>query len=214
MFDGPFGESIIKIAKEKSLVDIYVHDLRKWTTDKRKTVDDKPYGGGPGMIMKVEPFFKAVKEIRANLGDKKTIVILTSAKGEVFNQSTAEKYSKVDALIVLCGHYEGVDERVAQYVADNEVSIGEYVLTGGELPAMVITDAIVRLISGVLGNKDSLKEESFGDQVKSEHPQYTRPETFIGDDGEKWKVPEILLSGDHIRIQEWQKKHQNLTNMT
>lgn len=207
MFSGPFNESMVKLAQEKGKLDLYIHNLRKWTSDKRKTVDDNPYGGGPGMIMKVEPFYKATKELRSKLKTKKGHVILTSAKGELFSQTKAIEYSEKNALIILCGHYEGVDERVARFIADEEISIGRYILTGGELPAMVITDAVTRLLPGVLGNKDSIIVESFTNDKESEYPQYTRPEVFTSDEGTPWKVPEVLLGGNHKKIEEWRKKN-------
>jgi tRNA (guanine37-N1)-methyltransferase len=174
-----------------------VHQLRKWTTDKHNTVDDKPFGGGPGMVMKVEPFDKALKALKLK---KKTRVILTSARGKMFTQADAKRLSKYDRVVFLCGRYEGVDERVAEHLADEELSIGPYVLTGGELAAMVMTDAIVRHVPGVLGKGESLEE------VHGSFPQYTRPEVF-----KKWKVPTVLMSGNHKKIEEWrheqQKKH-------
>jgi tRNA (guanine37-N1)-methyltransferase len=168
-----------------------VHQLRKWTTDKHNTVDDKPFGGGPGMVMKVEPFDKALKSLKLK---KKTRVILTSAQGKPFTQADAMRLAKYDRLVFLCGRYEGVDERVAKHLVDEEFSIGDYVLTGGELPALVMSDAIARHIPGVLGKGESLEE------VHGSFPQYTRPEVY-----KKWKVPDVLLSGNHKKIEEWRK---------
>ncbi|MFH1546897.1 MAG: tRNA (guanosine(37)-N1)-methyltransferase TrmD [bacterium] len=187
------SEGIFRIAKDAG-VDIKVHDLREWTKDKHKTVDDRPFGGGAGMVMKVEPIYDALKDLRR----KDSLVLLTSPKGKVFNSKYAKALSKKEHLIIICGHYEGVDERVKQYLVDEEVSIGSYVLSGGELPALVIVDALLRQIPGVLGNPESLDEESFEDEMKSEYPQYTRPENFKG-----WKVPDVLLSGDHKKVNEW-----------
>ncbi|MCA9383525.1 tRNA (guanosine(37)-N1)-methyltransferase TrmD, partial [Candidatus Dojkabacteria bacterium] len=205
MFSSPFNESIIKRAQEAGLVEINVHDLRKWTEDDRSTVDDKPFGGGAGMVMMIEPFYRAVKEITSELEGKKYEIIVTSAKGENFTQNKAKSYSQLDALIILCGHYEGIDERVTQNIATQEISIGNYVLTGGELPAMVIADATLRLIPGVLGNEESLHEESFHDTDNKEYPQFTRPAEFVTDEGDIWKVPDILLSGNHQNIDTWRK---------
>lgn len=191
IFDSYFNESIIKRAQNKKLVKINIHNLRDYTSDKHKTVDDSPYGGGPGMVMKIEPIFKAVKRIK---GKKKAKVILFSAKGNKFDQKMAKRFSKLDKLVLICGRYEGVDERVAKYIADEEVSIGDYVLTGGEIPAMIVVDAVSRLIPGVLGKEESLEEK------KGSYPVYTRPEDF-----NKWRVPKVLLSGDHKKIKIWRK---------
>lgn len=197
MFKGPFDESIVKRARNKKLVEIKIHNLRKWATDKRKTVDDRPFGGGVGMIMMVEPIYKALKELRRK-SPKETWVILLSPRGTVFTQKIAHNLSRQKQLIFICGHYEGVDERVRQLV-DEEISIGDYVLTGGELPAMIVADTIVRLIPGVLEKSEATKHDSFSPIL--EYPQYTRPETF-----KDWPVPKILLSGDHKKIEEWRKK--------
>jgi len=188
IFDSYFNESIIKRAIQKKLVKINIHNLRDFTKDKHKTVDDKPYGGGPGMVMMVEPIYRALKKIRKT---KKTKTILFSAKGKKFDQKMAKSFSKLDNLIMICGRYEGVDQRVSKFV-DQEVSIGDYVLTGGEIPAMIVTDAVARLIPGVLGKKESLEE------IKGSYPVYTRPEDF-----NNLKVPRVLLSGDHKKIKEW-----------
>ena len=219
IFDSYFNESIIKRAqsappaggrRKKALVKINVHNLRDYTKDKHKTVDDKPYGGGPGMVMKIEPIFKAASALKKKQVTryKKQKVILFSPKGKRFDQNMAKRYSKLDRLIMICGRYEGVDERVGKYIADEEVSIGDYVVTGGEIPAMIVVDAVTRLIPGVIAI-ESLKEESFSlkdikqaEQTKYEYPQYTRPKEFRG-----WKTPKILLSGDHKKIEEWRKKH-------
>jgi len=197
MFSAVLDESIIKRAKAKKKVDIRVHDLRDFTKDKYKKVDDRPFGGGPGMVLMAQPIFDAVKKIR---GRRKVHVILTCAGGHAFTQKKARQLSGYKNLLIICGHYEGVDERVRQALADESISIGDYVLTGGELPAMVLIDAVVRLIPGVLGKEESLKDESFENDLL-EYPQYTRPAEFEG-----MKVPEILLSGNHAQIGAWRHK--------
>ena len=204
MFKGPFEESLIKKAREKGLVEIKIHDLRKWAKDRHKTVDDKPYGGGAGMVMMIEPIYKALQELKEKKG--KSRVVLLTPQGQLFNQKAAERLAKLDQLILLCGHYEGVDERVREHLVEEEISIGDYVLTGGELAAMVVVDAVVRLVPGVVGKEESLKNESFslttaGGKLLLDYPQYTRPAEFKG-----WKVPEVLLSGDHQRIAEWRRR--------
>jgi tRNA (guanine37-N1)-methyltransferase len=211
MFEGYFSGSIIKRARERRLLDIRVHDLRRWAEGKHKKVDDKPYGGGPGMVMKVEPFYRALRALK--VGKKKsgkermrTKVVLLSAKGKPFGHKDAVRLSKYKRLVLLCGRYEGVDERVAERLADEELSIGPYVLTGGELPAMVILDAVARHVTGVLGKAESLAEESHVAEGTVEHPHYTRPESFTPGRGKKpWKVPKQLLSGDHAKVAEWRK---------
>ena len=195
MFKGILKESILKIAQEKKLVKINIYNLRDWTHDKRRTVDDKPYGGGPGMVLKPEPLYEAFDA----LCGKKTLKVLLSPQGEKFTQKTAQRLSGEKHILLICGHYEGFDERVRDAV-DCQLSIGDYVLTGGEIPAMVIVDAVVRLIPGVLGEECSLDEESFSHNLL-EYPQYTRPYVYRG-----MKVPEILLSGDHKKIELWRKK--------
>jgi len=197
MFKGPLDESIIKRAQKKNLVEIKVHNLRKWADDKRGTVDDRPFGGGAGMILMIKPIDKALKEIKT----KETKVILLGPRGEVFNQKKAEKLAKNKHLIFICGHYEDIDERVKEHLIDEEISIGDFILTGGELPVMMVVDTIIRLIPGVLEKSEATKEESFGHSGLLEYPQYTRPDEFKG-----WKVPEVLLSGDHQKIEAWRKK--------
>lgn len=204
MFAGYFGESIIKRAVKRKLLDIRVHDLRRWATGRHRQVDDHPYGGGPGMVMQVGPFFRAIKELKGR--GKKPRVILLSAKGKTFKQRDAVRLARYERLILLCGRYEGVDERVAKQLADEELSIGDYVLTGGELPAMVVVDAVARQVPGVLGKAESLEQESHSREGVTEHPQYTRPETFSPKQGVKWTVPKVLLSGDHKKIAEWRQK--------
>jgi len=189
---------IVRIAREKGLVEINVHDLRKWATDRHKTVDDTPYGGGPGMIMKIEPIYKAIQELK----EEHTLVAITTPKGEQLKQSKLVEFSKEKILhmIVLCGRYEGFDQRIHDHLVDYEFSVGEYVLSGGELPALVLVDGITRLISGVLGNESSLEEETFNEDFL-EYPQYTKPEIF-----NKWSVPKVLLSGNHKEIENFRKK--------
>ena len=198
MVAGYAGESILGRAQKNKLIAIQGHDLREWTTDKHRSTDDSPYGGGPGMVMKVEPFDRAVKAMKKG---KKARVIITSASGKPFTQADAKRLAKYDQLIFLCGRYEGIDARVEEHVADEAFSIGGYVLTGGELPALVMIDAIARNVPGVLGKKESLAEESHTEEGVLEYPQYTKPEVY-----KKWNVPEILLSGNHKLIGEWRKK--------
>lgn len=192
MFEGPLSESIIKRAKDKGLVAIKIHNLRQWTKDKHNTVDNKPYGGGPGMVMRVDIISRAISKLKT----KNSRVILLTPQGAPFKQKRAQELSKIDHLILIAGHYEGFDERVRELV-DEEISIGDYVLTGGELPSMVVVDSVVRLIPGVVGRQESLEEESFSSKLL-EYPQYTRPENFQGK-----KVPEVLLSGNHAQIKKW-----------
>lgn len=192
--------SILKRAQNDGKIDIELHQLRDWTTDKHHITDDTPYGGGAGMVMKVEPFDRAVTELKEKLPEKRTRVILLSAKGKRFVQADAKRLTEYDRLILLCGRYEGVDERVADHVADEEISVGEFVLTGGELPAMIIVDAVARLLPGVLGNETSAITESFSDGQTLEHPQYTKPEVY-----RDWAVPAVLLSGHHGEIEAWRE---------
>jgi len=203
MFTGPFDESIVKRAVKEGSVTINIHNLRDWATDNHKSVDDKPYGGGPGMIMRVDIMDRALSDLRKQTS-KKPHVILTSAKGTRYTQQRAQALSKLSHLILIAGHYEGVDQRVYDHLVDEVVSIGDYVLTGGELPTMVLVDTLVRLIPGVLGNPQSLNEESHS-KLKNEnyleYPQYTRPENYKG-----WTVPKVLLSGDPKKIKSWQNK--------
>jgi len=206
IFDSYFNESIIKRAQRKKLVKINVHNLRDYTIDKHKTVDDRPYGGGFGMVLMVEPILKAVAALKKKRAKnvKKTKVILLSAKGKKFDQKMARRFSKLDQMIIISGRYEGVDERVAKYVADEEISIGDYILTGGELPVMVLVDTITRLIPGTI-TKGSLEEESFSKEKYIEYSHYTRPEKVIIDNKTR-SVPKVLLSGNHQKIEEWRKK--------
>lgn len=197
LFKSAFESSIIARAKKKKLVQIKIHNLRQWTKDKHKTVDDKPFGGGPGMVMKVDIIDRAISDLRSKILDSR--IILLTPQGKTFNQPLAQKLSGQKHLILICGHYEGFDERIRQLV-DEEISIGDYVLTGGEIPAMVIVDSVVRLLPGVVGKEASLKEESFSQNLL-EYPQYTRPEIY-----KNMSVPKILLSGNHGEIKKWREK--------
>ncbi len=201
MFSPVLDESIIKRAQEKKKVRIYIHDLRDFTGDKHRKVDDRPFGGGSGMVMGAEPIFKAVEKIKGGAGKKAGAkVILLTPQGTTLNQPLAKKLARCKHLILMCGHYEGIDERVRSGLVDEEISIGDYVLTGGELPAMVLVDAMVRLVPGVLGDKNSLNFESFEGNLL-EYPQFTRPAVFRG-----MSVPAVLLSGDHKKIEVWRKQ--------
>lgn len=223
----PLNESIIKRAQEKNLAEIKIHDLRDWTTDKHKSVDAPQYGGGAGMVLRVDVVDRALRNLSSGhpgakqseaIGSGKKIskdshvanapqndnplVILLSPQGKKFDQQIANEYSKLDHLILIAGHYEGFDQRIRDHLVDEEISIGDYVLTGGELPAMVITDSIMRLIPGVLGDDESLVGETHSAPGKKKHPVYTRPENYNG-----WKVPDVLLSGNHAEIEKWRKKN-------
>lgn len=200
MFAGPLDESIIKRAREAGLLDLKIHQLRDYTHDRHKTVDDRPFGGGPGMLLKPEPLFEAVEAIAR----ERTRVILMSPGGRPFTQAIAREIAQQDDLLIVTGHYEGFDERIRQELADDELSIGDYVLTNGALPAMVVIDAVTRLLPGVLGDDDSSKEESFSSGLL-EYPQWTRPAEFRG-----MKVPEVLLSGNHAEIAKWRAEQARL----
>ena len=212
IFDSYLKESLMARAQKKRFIKVSVHNLRKWAKDRHKTatpafatrkrcgrVDDRPFGGGLGMVFKIEPLFKAIKALKK----KGTKVILFTPRGKQFDQKTAYKLAKAKHLIFICGRYEGVDERVAQHLVDEEISIGEYDLMGGELPAMVVIETVARLIPGVLGKPQLLKERITKNKGFIEYEQYTRPEVF-----KNWRVPKVLLSGDHKTIAEWRKKHQ------
>lgn len=197
--------SILKRAQKEGIIDIHFHQLRDWTTDKHHTTDDTPYGGGAGMVMKVEPFDRCLTALKQIEPEQKTRTILLSAKGKRFTQSEAKRLTDYDRLIFFCGRYEGVDERVAEHLADEEISLGDFVLTGGELPAMIIVDAVARLLPGTLGNEVSAVTESFSDGVTREHPQYTKPEVYRG-----WTVPKVLLSGHHADIEAWRQEQSQI----
>jgi len=203
IFDSYLKESFIKKAQDSHKISIKIHNLRDFTSDRHKTVDDRPFGGGLGMVLKVEPVYKAVKKIKKG---KKSKVILFTPRGKKFNQKMAFNLSKLNQVIMICGRYEGVDERVAKRVADLEVSIGEFDLMGGELPSMLITETVSRLIPGVLGKPELLKERITKEKGFMEYPQYTRPEIFSPKKGTKWRVPKVLLSGNHKKITEWRNK--------
>ncbi len=204
-FTAYFGVSILKRAQENGLIEIQTWNVRDFTTDKHKTVDDTPYGGGAGMVLKVEPLVKAIETVSGQQVMQNqqltTRTLLFSAKGKTFTQADARRLVQYDRLILVCGRYEGIDERVAEHFADEELSIGEYVLTGGELPAMVVVDAVTRLLTGVLGNAKSAETESHAEAGMVEYPQYTTPEVFRG-----MRVPDILLSGHHAAIAKWRQE--------
>lgn len=200
MFEGPFGHSIIKRAQKAALLDIAVTNPRTFTEDKHHIVDDTPFGGGAGMVMKPDPIFRAVRSLVEPDVTPKRLIVLMCPSGQPFTQAKAKELATYDQLILICGHYEGIDERVREHLVDECISIGDYVLTGGELPAMVITDAIARMIPGVLGAPDGAAHDSFYHGLL-EYPQYTRPREFEG-----LTVPDILLSGDHAKIERWQRK--------
>ena len=197
---GAFDHSIIKRARERGIVDVQVHDLREYTEDRRRTVDDYSYGSGPGMVMKPEPWFRAVEALRVT-GNPGRAILLTP-QGRPLNQPLVQRLATEDRLIILCGRYEGVDERVREHLVDDEISIGDYVLSGGEPAAAVLVDSVVRLQPRALGSSESTIEESFADGLL-EYPQYTRPPEFRG-----WHVPDILLSGDHAAIERWRRERQ------
>jgi len=200
MFHNVLGESMLKIAREKELVSFHLHNIRDYSNDKHRCVDDKPYGGGAGMVMKPEPVFNAVEAVEL-LDDAASTKILLTPQGETFNQGIADDLSKKTRLMIICGRYEGFDERIRSGIDALEISIGDYVLTGGEIPAMVLVDSISRLVPGVLGGEDSLQDESFVNRML-EYPQYTRPAEFRG-----MKVPEVLKSGHHSKIEEWRAEN-------
>jgi len=193
MFAGPLDESIIKRARDAGLLDLRIHNLRDYAHDRHNTVDDRPFGGGPGMLLKPEPIFEAVEKLSA----EQTQVILLSPAGRPFSQAIARELSQLTDILLVSGHYEGFDERIREHLADDELSIGDYVLTNGSLPAMVVVDAVTRLLPGVLGDDESSREESFSNGLL-EYPQYTRPAEFRG-----MKVPDVLLSGNHAQIAKW-----------
>jgi len=196
MFAGPLDESIIKRARTAGLLDLKIHNLRDWAHDRHKTVDDRPFGGGPGMLLKPEPLFEAIEELRR----KNTRVILLSPAGRKFDQAIARELAREKDLLLVTGHYEGFDERVREKLADDELSIGDYVLTNGALPAMVVIDAVTRLLPGVLGDDESSQDESFSHGML-EYPQYTRPAEF-----REMRVPDILVSGNHAEIKKWRRE--------
>jgi tRNA (guanine37-N1)-methyltransferase len=199
-FEGPFRHGVVSRAAEAGLLEIKIHDLRNWTYDRHRTVDDRPFGGGEGMVMKPQPIFEAVDAIWPERNDNQRIVLL-SPQGKPFHQAAARRLAEHHELLLICGRYEGVDERVAEHLADEELSIGDYVLSGGELAAAVVIDTIARLIPGVLGNQDSALRESFEDEKLLDCPQWTRPAEFRG-----WKAPETLLGGNHEQVRQWRRQ--------
>jgi len=208
MFEGYFNSSILGKAQKNKLIKIRVHNIRDYAKDKHRMTDDVAYGGISGMVMKIEPVYRAVTVVKRKTRSPKKRVILLSAKGKVLTQQKVRSLAKYDQIILIAGHYKGVDERVAKYVADEELSIGEFVITGGELPAMIVVDAVSRMVKGVIGKEASKEGESFSKGVQYEHPVYTRPEVFSPKKGTAWKVPPVLVSGDHKKIEEWRKAHR------
>jgi tRNA (guanine37-N1)-methyltransferase len=221
-FVGPLEHGIVRRAKEAEIVKIHVQDLREFTKDRHRTVDDRPFGGGEGMVLKPEPLFQAVEKLLGhNVGDSEeqvgpepgTAILLMSAAGKLFTQETARRYAKLDRLILICGRYEGVDERVAEHLATEEVCMGDYVLSGGELPAAIVVDAVTRLLPGALGNEASTQNESFSESIGSsvkitagaglllDFPHYTRPAEYRG-----WKVPKVLIGGNHTEVAKWRRE--------
>jgi tRNA (guanine37-N1)-methyltransferase len=198
-FKGPFDVGVIRRGRENRLIDIRVHDLRDFTLDRHRTVDDRPFGGGEGMVFKPEPIFKAVESVRKN--DQAEVIVL-SAAGRKFDQAEALRLSKVGQVILICGRYEGIDERVAEHLATSEISIGDFIVSGGEIAAVVVVDAVTRYVPGVVGKEESILRDSFSDPASEskvvEHPHYTRPAEFRG-----WKVPDVLISGDHEAVRKW-----------
>lgn len=199
-FQGPFQHGVVARAAEAGALQLHIHDLRHWTHDLHRTVDDRPFGGGEGMVLKCEPIFEAVESIWPQRGPKQKVILL-SAQGRTFTQSVARELATNDELLLLCGRYEGVDERVADHLADEEISIGDYVLSGGELAAAVVVDTVARLLPGVVGNQDSTVNESFEESGILDYPHWTRPADFRG-----WKVPDVLMGGNHAEIRKWRKQ--------
>ena len=204
MFVSPFSHSIVKRATERGLVEVVTHNIRDFAHDRHATVDDAPYGGGAGMVLKPEPVFEAVEHVRQIAGHTESPVVLLTPQGRLFSQRIAAEFSEREHLTLICGHYEGVDERVAAHLATDQLSIGDYVLTGGELAAMVVVDAVVRLLPGVLGSDESAGDDSHSSGLL-EYPQYTRPEQF-----QEWAVPPVLLSGNHGEIAAWRRRQSLL----
>jgi tRNA (guanine37-N1)-methyltransferase len=199
-FHGPFQHGVVANAAQSGLIEIHIHDLRNWTHDRHRTVDDRPFGGGEGMLLKPAPIFEAVESVWPERTPDQRLVLL-SAQGQRFNQETARRFSSFKELFLICGRYEGVDERVAEHLADEELSIGDFVLSGGEIGAALVVDCVARLLPGVLGNEDSAVQESFSEPGLLDCPQYTRPAEYRG-----WKVPDVLLSGNHEQIRQWRSQ--------
>lgn len=198
-FDGPFRHGVVAKAAESGIVNLQIHDLRQWTFDRHRSVDDRPFGGGEGMLLKPDPVFYATEAIFPEKSDNRKVVLM-SAQGTLFTQQTARRLSQVSELLLICGRYEGVDERVASHLVDEEISVGDFVLSGGELAAALVIDAVARLLPGVLGNEASRANESFSEPLL-DYPQYTRPADFRG-----WKVPEVLQGGNHEAIRQWRRE--------
>jgi tRNA (guanine37-N1)-methyltransferase len=207
MYDGVFDQSIVSRAIERSLIEIKLHDIREFTSDKHHIVDDYPYGGGAGMVMKPGPVFDAVEAVKKEYNNVSRSVILLSPRGRLYNQGVAQQLAHYDRLILICGHYEGVDERVSEHLVDDEISIGDYVLSGGEIAAMVIVDSVTRLLPGVVGSEISIEEESHVNGLL-EYPHYTRPALF-----RDWVVPDVLLSGNHSQIAQWRHRQSLIKTM-
>ena len=199
-FEGPFHHGVVRKAAEAGIIEIHIYDLRNWTQDRHRTVDDRPFGGGEGMLLKPGPIFEATESIWPERTREQRLILL-SAQGRRFDQEAARRLSQYKELFLICGRYEGVDERVAEHLADEELSIGDFVLSGGELAAALVVDCVARLLPGVLGNEDSALQESFSEASLLDCPQYTRPADFRG-----WKVPEVLLSGNHEEIRRWRRQ--------
>ena len=208
IFESYLKDGLISRAIKNKLISINSHDLRKWGKGTHRVVDDRPFGGGFGMVLQIEPIYKAIKFLK--IKDNKSKIILFTPRGKKFNQKIAYQLSKLDRVIMICGRYEGVDERVAEKLADVEISIGDYDLMGGELPAMVLIEAISRLVPGVLGKPEVLKERITKSKGFIEYPLYTRPDIFEPEKGKKWKTPKVLLSGNHKKIQEWRDKRKKV----
>lgn len=211
VLDCYFQSSMLARAQKNELIEIQVHNIRDYAKDKHKVTDDAAYGGISGMVMKVEPIYQAVQAVKRKVKSQKKRVILLSAKGKVLTQAHVRTLGHYDQIILIAGHYKGVDERVAEYIADEELSVGEYVITGGELPAMIVVDAVSRMVPGVIGDPKSKEGESFSKGVKYEHGVYTRPKVFSPRKGIEWRVPEVLVSGHHKKIEEWRKTQRRLS---
>lgn len=201
IFGGFLKESILGRAQKKKLLSIKIHQLRKWAKGKHQMADDRPFGGGPGMVLKIEPIFKAVQFLKRKAGDgrkQKALVVNLSPRGKKFNTAMAQKFAKYNHIIFICGRYEGIDERVSQNIADTTISVGDFIAIGGEVPVMAVIEAVSRFVPGVIGKEESVQ--------KYDYPQYTRPEVFSPDGKAKWKTPSVLLSGNHKKIKEWRDK--------
>jgi len=209
VFETYLQESLIGKAQKNKIIKINVLNIRDFASDKHKTVDDKAFGGGRGMVLKVEPIYKAIQSLKKKK-EKKTKVILFTPRGKKFNQKMATRFSKLDRLILISGRYEGVDERIAKHIVDEEISIGDYVLMGGDLPALVLIETVSRLIPNVISKPELLKERITKDKGFIEYPQYTRPEVFSPKKGISWRIPKVLLRGDHKKIEDWRKKHSKI----